>query len=143
MNIITWNDEQMSVGLDSIDTQHKELVRIINSFANALDNNKEQEILSDTIEELIDYTKYHFSLEEDYFEKFDFDEKDLHKKEHAYFINYLFDLKGSLDLNANQGETSNASQSLDILKHLIEWFVAHISGKDRKYIELFKVNGII
>ncbi len=143
MYLIKWNDEQMNVGLGLIDTQHKELANIINSFAYALDNNKEQEILLDTIEQLIDYTKYHFSVEEEYFDKFDFSEKDIHKSEHAYFINYLNDLKNSIDITAKQGAPETVNQSIDILQHMIKWFVSHISGTDREYIELFKKNGIV
>lgn len=133
----------MSVGLGLIDTQHKELAKIINSFAYALDNNKEQEILLDTIEQLIDYTKYHFSVEEEYFEKFNFPQKDIHKSEHTYFINYLNDLKNSIDLTAQQGNPETVKQSIDILQQMIKWFVSHISGTDREYIELFRNNGII
>jgi len=142
MDLITWNDEQMNTGLELIDIQHKKLCGIINSFANALDNEGKEETL-EIIEHLIEYTKYHFLEEEKYFDQFEFEQKDFHKSEHAYFIDYFGELKDIFENEKEHDKRVVDRLARDMLKYLIEWFVTHISGTDREYVELFKKKGII
>lgn len=143
MDLIKWDEEQMGTGIGIIDSQHKELCKIINSFGDALNNDEDQEVLYETLERLLDYAKYHFSLEEEYFEKFDFSEQSLHKSEHKYFLEYFNTIRKNLDKKTKKSKLSQTEASMDILRYLIEWFITHITGSDREYIELFKKNGVI
>jgi len=141
--LIKWDSETMDTGIGLIDSQHKKLCKIINSFSTALNDGKDKEVLSKIVEELLDYTQYHFSVEEEYFEKFDFPEKDLHKSEHKYFIEYFKGIQKGFDKKTKKKDMATKAESMDVLKFLIEWFITHITGSDREYIELFKKNGII
>lgn len=143
MDLIIWDDESMNTGIGLIDTQHKKLCDIVNSFGNAINRNEEDKILYDIVEELIDYTQYHFSVEEEFFDKFDFPQKDLHKSEHKYFIEYFNNIKNDLDKDTKKRNKPSVDLTMDMLKFLVEWFITHITGSDREYIELFKKNGII
>jgi len=142
MDLIKWDDEY-NTGIGLIDSQHKQLCSIINKLGSAMDDNEEKEVLNNIVDELIDYTIYHFSVEENYFDKFDFEEQDLHRSEHKYFIEYFKGMKKGLNSKTKKKNQSSEELSMDILKYLIEWFISHITGSDREYIELFKKNGII
>lgn len=142
MELLKWNDEQMSTGLETIDSQHKKLVKIINDLTTAINKNQENEVLFEIVDNLIEYTQYHFTTEEELFEKFDFQDSSLHKSEHKYFIEHFKAIKKGLEKNANQRDKSIITLSEDILAYLKNWFFSHITGSDRDYIDLFKKNGV-
>jgi len=143
MDLIVWDDKRMSTGIELIDTQHKKLCKIVNTLGNAIDKDDENEVLYKIVEELIEYTKYHFLTEEELFDKFDFAEQDLHRSEHKYFIEYFKGIQKDLDINTKKRKKATKEQIMDILKFLIDWFVTHITGSDREYVELFKKNGVV
>ena len=143
MDLIVWDDKLMSTGIELIDTQHKKLCKIVNTLGNAVDKDDENEVLYKIVEELIEYTKYHFLTEEELFDKFDFSEQDLHRSEHKYFVEYFKGIQQDLDVNTKKRKKATKEQIMDILKFLIDWFVTHITGSDREYVELFKKNGVV
>ncbi|MDX9839731.1 MAG: hemerythrin domain-containing protein, partial [Azoarcus sp.] len=65
MDSFQW-DENFVTGIDEVDTQHMELVRIINRIGDALSNAVAPgpESLADLIDELAAYTRFHFAAEE-------------------------------------------------------------------------------
>jgi len=141
MDMITWDDEY-NLDIELIDSQHQELCKIINKLGNAMDLDEDKEILSEIVQELIDYATYHFSVEEEYFKEFDYSEQEEHIGEHKYFLDYFAKIKQGFE-NKDSSITSDAKLSMDILKYLVTWFVTHITGIDREYIELFKENGVV
>lgn len=60
---IVWSDE-LSVGIEEIDEQHKVLVNLINRMHNAIAEKHGSEVVSGILAELVDYTKIHFAVEE-------------------------------------------------------------------------------
>ena len=65
MSWIEWSPE-CNVNINKIDEQHKKLVGIINKLYEALaDETRIKELIRKVIEDLLDYTKYHFGTEED------------------------------------------------------------------------------
>lgn len=142
ITFLDWNDEKMSIGIETIDIQHKELLKIINQLSTSIHTNSQKKDILVIINELINYADYHFKTEEELFDRLNFDEKDSHKKEHSYFIQKFIDIKNNISsdefyLNKNAIEIAN-----DVFNYLINWFLNHIAGTDREYIELFKKNGL-
>lgn len=142
MELLKWDDEKMGMGIDIIDTQHKKLVDIINDLAKAIESDEDNERLFKIVDRLIEYTQYHFTTEEEYFDKFDFAEASVHKSEHKYFIEHFKGIKKGLEANVNKRDKSIIKLSAEILEYLVDWFINHITGSDRKYMELFKKNGL-
>ena len=84
MELISWTDE-MSVNINEIDEQHKKLIELINNLFNAMLEGKAQDIINKTIDELINYANYHFSTEENYFEKHNYPGFHSHKIQHSFY----------------------------------------------------------
>ena len=134
MSLITW-DDSLKIGLVEIDTQHKRLVDLLNELFDAMQAGKSKEIIGRVIIELSNYTITHFSNEEKYFKQFGYVDMEEHMLAHKSFINKI---KGFRD----EFQAGNTSVSTDMMRYLKDWIVKHINGTDKKYVELFKSNGI-
>lgn len=138
--MIKW-DAQYELGISAIDEQHKELIKITGRLSDLLTNAIEGDDIYDEmvtiIEDVTDYTVYHFKFEEELFKKFDYEYKDVHIAEH----NKLIDEIRSLDLRAV--DEDQVVYGKKILKFLITWVFKHISGSDFLYKNLFVEKGII
>lgn len=86
----------------------------------------------DIIEDLCEYTVYHFDTEEKHFESSGFPEAHAHAKQHQGFIEFL----GTLNIDDIEHRTS-ASLS-DLLAFINEWIVKHIIFEDRKFADFVK-----
>ncbi len=132
--MITWNDN-FSVNVKEIDDQHKKLIETINSLENAMKIGKGKEIINNVIQELIEYTKYHFSKEENYMEKFKYPEYQLHKSAHDNFTKKV----GEFHRNAKESKVGIALSVSDFLQ---QWLTKHILNTDKRYSEFFNKQGL-
>lgn len=132
--ILKWT-KNLEIDIQEIDNQHQKLVKILNELYAAYSEKKHKDVIRKTIEELVDYTHYHFKTEEDYFKKFNYEGAEAHIKEHEEFINTIneFVLKFS---------KYDGILTLKVLMFLKDWVKNHIQGTDRKYIECFKSNNL-
>lgn len=125
--MISWNSE-FEVGVPDVDNQHKELIRIAALAQSLLTNNyrldKFDEIVS-IIEELKEYTKYHFAFEEQLLNTRGYKMLFTHIMEHRQFIDKVnsFDLR-KVDEDQNE-------YLLDIVNFVAEWIKNHILEKDK------------
>lgn len=135
MEYIKW-DDSLSVKIKEIDDQHKKLIEMINEFyTHIIEEKKLKDNLLKLLDELAEYTKFHFSTEEKYMDEFNFEYTDFHKKEHAEFINKVFGAKKRI----NEGKMVF---SVEITNFLKDWLVNHIKGTDQNYIECFHDHGL-
>ncbi|MBU0995586.1 MAG: bacteriohemerythrin [Proteobacteria bacterium] len=135
MELITW-DDSLSVKVKEIDEQHKKLIRLINSLHEAMIQRKTKEALGTIINELMDYTTGHFLTEETYFEKFEYGERDSHKREHTGFVNKVSAFHTDF-------QTGKMFLSMEIMNFLKDWLIKHIKGTDKKYGPLFNSRGLM
>ncbi len=82
MDFFKWNDKY-SVGISEIDLQHQELLRILNKMLGLFGKATPAEI-SITLDDITDYTAFHFQTEDKYLNKHP--EYDQHRQEHNDFI---------------------------------------------------------
>ena len=129
-----WRDK-FSVGVEEIDNQHKKLIDLINELYNAYITKRHADILSDVLDELINYTVYHFDTEEKYFEKFNYSFTDDHIAEHNSFK------KKALELKKKFGKHTGVLSS-ETLLFLQNWISTHILKSDQKYVSCFKEAGL-
>ncbi len=130
MAFFEWNDD-LSVKIKEIDDQHKKLISVLNSFYDGLDNKSSSEYLLKILEELEDYTNYHFNAEEQSMEKCDYENSDEHKALHKTFVDKVADIKGRLT-------SGKLITVLEITTFLKDWLKDHIMVEDQKYVECFK-----
>jgi len=131
---IIW-DSSYSVNVKEIDKQHKQLIKIYNDLFEAMTQGKGNTILSNIINDLVNYTVYHFETEEKYFDEFKYIGRARHKQEHKDFVNKISDFKTKFD-------NGQVGISLDIMNFLNKWIKNHIKVSDKKYSELFNKNGL-
>lgn len=125
--MITWK-EAYTTGIPICDEQHRKLFEIVDRAFRLLQNDvsidKYDKILA-IIEELKEYTIYHFKSEEDYMRSIGYSKLLSHKVEHDDFMEKVntIDLY-KIDENQEQYIT-------EILHFLVDWIDKHILGKDK------------
>ena len=125
MDLFKWSSE-FEIGLKQVDEQHHKLVDITNSLGNLLSNDSvKNDSLERVFDELVEYTQYHFSEEENMMSEFGIDQRHLH--EHiAIHTNFLKDV---LDFKEDFNE-QNLQTSKSLFDYLMNWLVYHILGED-------------
>jgi len=131
--MIEW-DEKYSVGVSTIDEEHKKFIDIINKAIVTKEHNDKPEEIREILYEMIKYALNHFATEEANMIKFNFPEYQSHRNEHLDFT----DKTVSMINKVIKGDYNVANQILEYLK---QWLVNHIQGSDRKYIDCFIKNG--
>ena len=135
MGHIEWNDG-MSVGVESIDEDHKTLLLLVNEINEAINNDSTHIIIIDIFEKLEKYVKIHFSKEERLLEQCNYGDLEEHKKQHIDFINKIPELRSEL-LHADTIEVAQ-----DIYLFLFNWLMNHIIIDDMSYAQTVHDHGL-
>ncbi len=134
MPLIKW-DEKFSVGVDAIDEQHKKLVNILNDLFDAMKLGKAKDILNKVFDDLLQYTVYHFSNEENFMDKYFYDRATVHKKEHKDLTETALDLQRKF-------KAGTMMISLDVMDFLKSWLTNHIMETDKKFGAFLNTKGV-
>ncbi|WP_411681751.1 bacteriohemerythrin [Clostridium thailandense] len=125
--MLKWKND-FEIGVDLIDSQHKHLFEIGNNAYELLKNDlyldKYNKIIL-IIDDLRQYTKYHFKCEEDYMLKTNSPEYIIQKKEHDGFIKKID------NLNLDKIDEDQQKYIEDILSFIFSWILGHIIQKDK------------
>ena len=127
-NIFEFSEEYL-VGNELIDREHKELFRLIGKVndlvRDGVDASQCDEILK-ILEELKDYTKFHFSDEEEYMESIHYEGLEAQKRAHRAFV---YKLEG-IEKKEIEEQPQKYMQSL--VEFLLGWLINHILYTDKK-----------
>lgn len=134
MSLIEW-DDNLSVGIEEIDNQHKKLIELINELHSAMRERRAKDALGKIINGLKDYAVEHFTTEEKYFDQFNYLNSGSHKKEHQNFIAKVNDFKSGFD----KGKIMLSMEIMDFLK---DWLISHIQKIDMAYAPFFHEKGL-
>ena len=129
-----WLNEY-NIGIQKIDEQHKFIIEVINELYDAFINKQHKEKMEDIIKKLEDYTDFHFKTEEEYFQRFGYTEKEKHIEEHDYFRDKIAEFK-------NEFKNTESALTFSVLNFLRNWWINHIQGTDRNYVNFLKENGL-
>ncbi|MDT8903638.1 bacteriohemerythrin [Anaeroselena agilis] len=127
--MIKWRDEY-NTGVENLDAQHRRLFEIANEAYGLLRDELRVDKYDDIVailDELREYTKYHFQTEEDYMLSIGYKKFLSHKAEHAEFIAKI----EAVDLDkvdASQDEYLRVT-----LDFVCTWITEHILGRDKLY----------
>jgi len=130
MPLITWTEEY-SVGIEEIDQQHKKLIRLTNGLYDAMKQGRGKDSLLLLLEELLEYTQYHFSIEEELFERYNYVAKEVHIKEHDHLKNKVQQLNVTI-------RTGKGVLTIEVFNFLKDWINHHILTVDRLYKDKLK-----
>lgn len=126
MAYMDWSDK-LSVGVDSVDAQHKRLVAMVNELFDAMKGGHGKDALGKTLDGLIQYTVYHFSYEEKLFAQTGYADAARHKAEHEALTSQVLAIQEKMKSGAS------FTLSMEVMEFLKNWLVNHILGSDKKF----------
>ena len=126
---LQWS-EQYSVGIPEIDEQHKTLFDLVNMIHAAILDHKGTAACVDVLNELVDYTRSHFGLEESLMRIGKYPGYADHCALHQELIDEVETLMEKI-------HSGKAAISFELLHFLRVWLTKHILGEDKKYGDFF------
>ena len=125
-HFVEWSDE-LSVGIEEIDAQHKMLVSLVNRlYEETIIHKATLQTLEEILNELVEYTIIHFAVEESLFRIFDFPASEIHTRHHNELKAQVLELQKKV----RQGE---ATVNVELLVFLKNWLQHHILEEDKSY----------
>ncbi len=131
---IEWSND-LSVGIEEIDAQHKVLVDLLNEVHEAIQQGRTLEVTKSIIERLDEYTRVHFAVEESLMRILHYPDYERHKEEHDKLIEQLRELRAKLD-------SGKGAIGFDLALFLKGWLTKHIMEGDKRYAPYFLSQGI-
>jgi len=132
--LIRWS-QNLSVGIDSIDEQHKVLVGLINELYKQMHSGLGKDAVGSTLGRLVDYTANHFKYEEKLFKEHNYSEQSGHKELHSTLVGQVVQFQQEY----TRGEKD---VSLELMEFLKEWLLTHIKKTDMAYSSFLRSRGV-
>lgn len=125
MSILTWND-QLLVGIESVDSQHQKLVALINRLDEVIALGEDHKTVLETVNDLVDYTVYHFQHEEKLMQQAGFNPAmfSKHCQQHQEFVEKMQRVQADAKLDAS-------AISKELLDFLVDWLCHHTLKTDK------------
>jgi hemerythrin len=131
--------EKLATGINTIDSQHKELFRRINNLVIAIKKQRCKSEIDDTIKFLDDYARVHFSEEERHMRETNYPGLDRQHEDHRQYLAALAGLKQQASLPRVRGGSYDLSATTNQV--VVDWIVGHIMNLDMKFGEYLKQQG--
>ena len=128
--------QDMAVGIETIDSQHRELFKRINDLLLAIKEHRCKSEIDGTIQFLDDYAVFHFGEEERRMQDAGYEGLDEHKKHHATYLKNIAELKAQAALPRVSGMSYELSVTANQI--IVDWIVDHIMKIDKKFGEFMK-----
>ncbi len=126
MQAFQW-DRRFDTGIESVDTQHKHLVEVVNQLGTLLEtgNDPDAEALTALFHDLAQYAHRHFADEEQLMAAAGIDIRHLqeHARHHRQFVEQVVNLWNARSTLAHPAETLHG--------FLASWLTVHILGEDQ------------
>lgn len=129
---IDWSD-LLSVGIDQMDDEHKELFVRINKLLSALVGGDEDYSIVEIVSFINEYIDFHFRDEEKMLERHNYPKIKEHKKLHATYEAEFAKIEEKLI----QGDF-DATLLIEIQDKVVNWLLNHIAKVDKQYGEYIK-----
>jgi len=124
---IDWSDF-LSVGIDEMDNEHKELFIRINKLLSALLGGSSDFSIVETISYINEYIDYHFRDEEKMLEKYSYPKLSEHKKLHVIYKREFAEIEKQLSMGQ-----FDATLLIEIQDKVVNWLLNHIARADKEY----------
>lgn len=135
MGIFQWKPEY-SVGVNSMDNDHKKLFAIIDKLHDAAKAGSGEEAIAKIVNELIDYTRYHFNAEEDILRRINYPGLASQEQAHRAFVAKLEEYKAEVDKGQGIFVITKVSNTAR------DWLAQHIIDIDKQYEGHMKGAGV-
>lgn len=122
MSPLQWT-EDLHVGHETIDEQHKQLFSIAADLVQAIEEGRGEAMLKEIFSRLKEYTQYHFKEEEAYMQEIGYPQADAHAAQHAILIIRVGTLKRLI-------ESGEPISPAGVGLFLQDWIAQHIMQDD-------------
>ena len=128
-------DATYSVNIAIVDTQHKNLVSMVNELHQAMGEGSGKDKLGPILSDLVKYTQAHFATEERLMQSHGYPDFLAHKAEHDCLTRTVMDFQRRFLSN-------EVGLTLEVMEFLRDWLVKHILGSDKKYSPFLNAKGV-
>ena len=125
-DLFVWNDK-LNTGEEMIDAQHRRLVAMLGDLYTAMKDGAGADLLNDILNGLDDYTRTHFTAEEQLMVASGYDDRQEHMKAHEVFCLKIDSLRKDFQEN-HQG-----ALSIRVVLFLRDWLQNHIGSVDQQF----------
>ena len=132
--LIRWS-QNLSVGINSIDEQHKVLVDLINELYKQMHSGLGNDAVGATLGRLVDYTANHFKYEEKLFREHNYSEQSGHQELHNTLVGQIVQFQ-------EEYARGEKDVSLELMEFLKEWLLTHIKKTDMAYSSFLISRGV-
>jgi len=128
MAIFIWDDSYIT-GVEGIDLQHKKLVDMLNQLDESLNIGGDTQAVIKLLDELVEYTQYHFKEEEQFMQdqEYDSDAYKDHLLVHQQFIEKV--KQAQTQCHNNPDKVTD-----ELLDFLVQWLINHILLTDKQMV---------
>jgi hemerythrin len=126
MALLRWR-ENMSVGVESVDADHKHLVDLLNRLHFLVLAGGDRTSVGDVLDHLLQYVGYHFDREEKLMAAGNYPGLEEHQACHRELARQLLEHKKTFD---DRPESFDATAFYDFVS---DWLLVHVMDKDMKY----------
>jgi hemerythrin len=133
VELLEWNDQYI-LGFTLLDEHHQHLVNLLNSSYEAVKLNNIFTVRA-ILDELTEYTAYHFAAEEKYMLESGYPGMEAHIREHVYFSTQVKDFIGRVNVE-------EPLHKVTIVTFLREWLLNHILKVDREFVGFLAAKGM-
>ncbi len=124
MVLIEWKDE-FSLGVPSIDHEHRELIELINESYDHVAESNSNIAIQVFLGEIYAKISAHFALEEKLMKEINYDQYDEHKQDHEILLGDILDIMDECDQKTLLDEK-------EFSERLTPWFTEHFKTKDAR-----------
>jgi len=137
---VVW-DDKYSIGVQTVDEQHKGLFNLTNDLYDACQGNDvdAKEHFKEVLQNAVSYVAHHFSTEEQIMKQTADPNYASHQQEHDAFVNKVMEDAASLE----DGDDDAPEVFMNFLR---DWISKHVTGTDIKigqHIAALKEKGIL
>jgi len=135
MPFMTWNDK-LSVGVVALDNDHKKMIGLLNELYDGIVAEQGKVVLGGVLDQLKEYTLYHFAHEEDLLARTGYMDTEIHQREHHELLVW------SVKVQEQFRDGTLVAPSLEVMNYLKDWLFDHIMGSDQQYKAHLNAMGI-
>lgn len=125
MALMEWNDS-FNIGVPEVDRQHRHLVEILNRLHAAMLAGNPPAELARVVQDLLNYTRYHFDAEERAMRDANYPELSAHQQKHRAMVERV-------EAFSQEMLSGKATVTMRLLVFLKEWLARHILETDRRF----------
>jgi hemerythrin len=133
MTLMTWSSKY-SVGVETLDNQHKAMMNVLNQLHAASMRGRAQEVASPLIRQIVALASEHFAAEERLMESVEFPGLAGHRARHR-------ELSGKIAEFVSRHEKGDATVYVELLYFIRDWQTKHMQTEDHEYASWLSAHG--